>query len=126
MQCTFPYFENRPHVPIHLEYKGRKVRFLPLLDSGADFSIFYQQHALELDLNWNEGEKVKLINADGSEFVARQFMLPISLEDVGFIARICFVKHVFKFIPTIGRRDIFHQFRITIDEAVQQVTFSGR
>jgi hypothetical protein len=121
MHCTFPYFEDRPHIPLVVEYKGKPIRFLPLLDSGADFSIFYRVHANELGINWTEGEDIHLVNADGSSFHAKQFRMKIFIEGFPVFARLCFVDKVFNCTPVLGRRDIFHNFIITIDERAKNV-----
>lgn len=77
MSYKFPYFEGRPHVPVALEYQGSKARFLPLLDTGADFSIFYKSDAVRIGLDWDKGKEVTLLNADGSEFNAKEFSLEV-------------------------------------------------
>ena len=70
MRYKFPYFEDRPHIPVALEAKGKRARFLPLLDSGADFSIFYKSDAYRLGLDWETGKDIVLNNADNSNFHA--------------------------------------------------------
>ena len=73
MRCEFPYFEDRPHVPIILEFAGKRCRFIPLLDSGADYSVFSQSDAMRLGLDWSKGEPITFKNADGSSFEAKMF-----------------------------------------------------
>ncbi|MEK7528759.1 MAG: hypothetical protein AAB592_03250 [Patescibacteria group bacterium] len=99
-----------------IEYRGRVVRFLPLLDSGADFSVFHKADALRIGLNWSKGEKIDLENADGTSFKARQFNLNLYFENYKLKARICFVDSKKVSMPLLGRRDIFKHFKITINE----------
>ena len=116
MHYKFPYFEDRPHIPVALEFGGKKARFLPLLDSGADFSIFYKSDAVRLGLKWNDGKKVELSNADGSTFKAREFNIKVGIENKNFKAKICFINNKKHSIPLLGRKDIFKHFKITINE----------
>ena len=116
MRCKFPYFEDRPHIPIVLEYNGKRARFLPLLDTGADFSIFYKSDAIRIGLIWDAGENTKLCNADGTYFKAKQFKLDLEIEGFKFKANICFVDNKKSSMPLLGRANIFKKFKITILE----------
>lgn len=60
MHYEFPYFEGRPHIPIILHYKNNSVRFLPLLDTGADYSVFYKADAVRLGIDLNKGKEISL------------------------------------------------------------------
>ena len=126
MLYHFPYYEDRPHIPLILEHKGKGVRFLPLLDSGADFSIFPKLDAYRLNLDWDKGEKRSLVNSDGSSFEARQFSLNTDVEGTQFKMRICFLDGKQCPIPVLGRTDFFRHFRITIDEAAKMVELKKR
>lgn len=47
----------RPVIPIEVEYKGRKVKYEVLLDSGADNNIFHAALTPILGLSLEEGER---------------------------------------------------------------------
>lgn len=121
MRCKFPYFENRPHIPIRIRFNDKKLRFLPLLDTGADYALFYKSDAIRLGLNWSKGKKIKLDNADGSPFHAKQFNLEIDIEGFTFEAQICFVENDRSAMPLLGRAGIFEHFKITIHEREKYV-----
>lgn len=125
MYCKFPYFEGRPHIPIALENSGKRIRFLPLLDSGADFSIFYKSDALRLGLNWSEGRKVHLSNADGSGFLAYEFKLIIDIEGQKLPVKLCFIDCNESPMPLLGRSNIFDQFKILINERENLIEFQS-
>ena len=114
MHCKFPY--DRPHIPVTIEYNGNRVKFLPLLDSGADYSVFYKSDALRLGLDWNKGESIIFNNADGSTFTAKKFLLPIEIKGETFKTIICFVENKESYMPLLGRKDIFNHFYITLCE----------
>lgn len=116
MRFKFPYFEGRPHIPVKFICRGKSTRFLPLLDSGADFSVFYKSDAMRIGLDWKKGKKVNLENADGTSFKARQFNLEMAIEEYTFKARICFLDENKSSIPLLGRKDIFEHFKITIHD----------
>lgn len=121
MYSKLPYFEDHPHIPIKLKHKTKKTRFLPLLDTGADFSVFYKTDAIRIGLDWEGGKKIQLENADGSSFEVKQFELEVDIEGFTFPARICFAENNNSDIPLLGRADIFKHFRITVDEREKQV-----
>lgn len=116
MRCKFPYFEDRPHIPIALEWQNKRARFIPLLDTGADFSVFYKSDAIWLGLDWEKGKSIDLDNADGSSFHAKKFILTVDIEGYKFKAGVCFVENNRSSMPLLGRADIFDHFKITIDE----------
>lgn len=118
----FPYYKGRPHIPLILEYGNRERRILPLLDSGADFSIFHRQTLEALGLEWLQGKKRMLDNADGSVFEAREFRLSVNSDGLRFPARICFADEpTLLALPLLGRMDIFDKFMITVCEHDQYV-----
>lgn len=47
----------RPIIPIEIQYKGRKVRYEVLVDSGADSNIFDEQIGNPLGVKINSGKK---------------------------------------------------------------------
>lgn len=116
MHCKFPYFEDRPHIPIILEYNGNRVRFLPLLDSGADDCIFYRKDAQRLGLNWEEGKDIEMNSADGENFLVRQFLLTMEIEGEKIKVKISFAHKPYASMPLLGRRDVFKHFQIIISE----------
>lgn len=126
MQYKFPYFEDRPHIPIYLGAGEYKTRYLPLLDTGADFTTLCKHDAGVLGLDWDKGEEISLDNADGTEFKARMFTLPLEIEDLTFRSRICFIDTNTFSMPLLGRRDFFHHFIIAIDETSKMVELKRR
>jgi len=126
MRCTFPYFEDRPHIPIILHYRDQALRFLPLLDTGADFCVFSKFDAMRLGLDWKTGERAELSNADGSTFEAWKVYLPMSIEGYDMKVKVCFVDNPHCPMPLLGRTDVFKNFQITIDEKEKVVKMRTR
>lgn len=121
MRYEFPYFRERPHVPITIIVKGKQKRFLPLPDTGADCSVFRKIDAIQLGLNWQKGAKHTFENSDGSSFTVRKFRVQIKIENKKFPATICFTEKNTSAMPLLGRQDVFKHFKITIDEKNQEV-----
>lgn len=118
----YPYFQGRPHLPLILEYGNSQERFLPLLDSGADFSIFHRSALGILGLDWDHGAQRHYDNADGSSFLAREFVLSVEVGGIRFPARISFADDPsLRVRPLLGRTDIFEKFRIVFCEQEQYV-----
>lgn len=126
MLYRFPYFEDRPHIPITLIGPEKSIRYLPLLDSGADFTTLSRNDALFLGLKWDLGESVEFSNADGSTFDARLFKLPLIIEGLEMRVRVCFLDRRHSTMPLLGRSDVFRHFEIMIDEASQMVELRKR
>ena len=121
MHYRFPYFEDRPHLPIVLEYGCNRARFLPLLDTGADFTVLYRSDALRLGLNWDEGKDTTFHNADGSVFIAKEFTLKMEIEGFSFPATICFAENTKSAMPLLGRKGVLENFLVTLNEREQYV-----
>ena len=121
MSYHFPYFEDRPHVPITVIGPERRVRYIPLLDSGADYTTLSKKEAILLGLDWNQGEVISLANADGTGFDAKIFRLLLEIEGVTLFVRICFVDSNHCPMPLLGRFDVFRYFKIIIDESAHMV-----
>ena len=114
MYCSFPYYENRPHLPVVLHFGNKNLRFLPILDTGADYCVFTIFDALRLGLDWKTGEKTELSNADGSIFEAWKLYLPMSIEGYEMKVKICFVDNSYCQMPLLGRFDVFKHFRSSL------------
>lgn len=125
MYCKFPYFKGRPHIPLTIESTHERKRFLPVLDSGADFSVFYKSDALRLGLNWEEGESIQLLNADETVFWAKQFLLTVNIEGHQIPTKISFVDSNKTGTPLLGRHNVFKQFKILINEKEEFVEFQS-
>jgi len=115
MFYKFPYFEDRPHIPVAIESKGVRKRFLPLLDSGADFSVFAKSDAILLGLDWDQGKVIVLENADGTYFKGRTFKVKVVIQDVVIQTDLCFSEKS-NSMRLLGRKDLFKEFEILIDE----------
>jgi len=117
MCFEFPYFEDRPHVPVSLINGTQRIRVLPLLDSGADFSIFYKSDAIRLGLDWESGDETTFNNADGNSFLVKKFKISIEIEGVViFPAEIFFMENAKNSMPLLGRKGVFEHFEIVIRE----------
>ncbi len=125
MFCRFPYFKERPHIPITIDSVVGRKRFLPLLDSGADFCVFYKTDAFRLGLDWREGKAMKLSNADGTDFSAREFILDLTVEDHVLKTRICFIDSNRIGTPLLGHLNIFEKFKILVNEKEKYVEFKS-
>jgi hypothetical protein len=118
----FPYYKGRPHIPLVLEYGNRQERSLPLLDTGADFSIFHRSVSDSLGLDPAQGTLRQFNNADGSIFEVCEFRLSVEIAGARFPARICFAdQSALAEFPLLGRLDIFEKFRVTVCEQDQYV-----
>ena len=121
MSFSFPYFRGRPHVPITFEVGEIRKKFIPLLDSGADYSVFYRSDAIALGLDWKKGQPTSFQSANGSIFHARKFKLKLEIESVPFLADICFVENTKNQTRLLGRHGIFSTFDVLFQERKRRI-----
>jgi len=56
---------SRPVIPIELGYNGIFVRYLALIDSGADYSLFSAEVGARLGIDVLKGKRVSVIGIHG-------------------------------------------------------------
>jgi hypothetical protein len=125
MLPQWPGREYRPILMVEIFYNERRVQTPALLDSGADYSLFGKELAearLGIDFSKDRGE---LIFGVGNQIGFRRKVglhfgpLPKSIGcDAYFIDGLKFA--------LLGRKGVFSQLQIGLDEAARKVYMSIR
>ena len=61
---------SRPIIPIQIEYKGKKVGYEVLVDSGADWNLFHSVIGEIIGIDITSGKKLEFHGIGGGRFTA--------------------------------------------------------
>jgi hypothetical protein len=107
---------SRPVVPIALINGSQRVRYLALIDSGADYCIFHAEIGEQIGLEIESGKRLSFFGSSGQEQSA--FFHEIKLE-IGGHEVTCFAgfSHELQSLPygILGQVGFFDSFKITFD-----------
>lgn len=107
---------SRPVVPITLIHDQRRVRYLALIDSGADYCIFHAEIGEQIGLQIESGKRLSFFGSSGQEQSA--FFHEIKIE-VGGHEIPCFAgfSRELQSLPygILGQEGFFDNFKITFD-----------
>jgi hypothetical protein len=107
---------SRPVVPIALINGSQRVRYLALIDSGADYCIFHAEIGEQIGLEIESGKRLSFFGSSGQEQSA--FFHEIKLE-IGGHEFTCFAgfSHELQSLPygILGQDGFFDSFKITFD-----------
>src|SRR3989344_4134342 len=110
-----PY--KRPIIPITLRHEGNSIKYLALIDSGADFNIFDSEIAdiLKIDLSKLKEVKFSGINKD-AEATGRYTGVTLGIEKFMFESPVIFSDQIPSFgCGILGQQGFFNHFRIKFD-----------
>ena len=60
----------RPVIPIAVKNEGKKIDYLALIDSGADFCIFHSEIGEYLGIDIKSGKKLEFFGVTGDKKIA--------------------------------------------------------
>jgi hypothetical protein len=107
---------SRPVIPIALINNQRRVRYLTLIDSGADYCIFHAEIGEQIGLQIESGKRLSFSGSSGQEQSA--YFHEIKLE-VGGHEISCFAgfSRELQSLPygILGQEGFFDNFKITFD-----------
>ena len=107
---------SRPVVPIALINGSQRVRYLALIDSGADYCIFHAEVGEQIGLQIESGKRLSFFGSGGQEQFA--FFHEIKLE-IGGHEVTCFAgfSHELQTLPygILGQVGFFDKFKIAFD-----------
>lgn len=113
---------SRPVVPIALINGSQRVRYLALIDSGADYCIFHAEIGEQIGLVIESGKRLPFFGSSGQEQSA--FFHEIKLE-IGGHEVTCFAgfSHELQSLPygILGQVGFFDSFKITFDHTRERI-----
>jgi len=117
-------FIKRPVIPVEVKYNGNSIKYLALIDSGADFCIFHAQIGEALGIDIKKGKTLEFYGIVGDKKEAFFHNVLIS---VGGIEKECYCGFSYEFDETkmpygvLGQKGFFNLFKILMDYEKEQI-----
>ncbi len=117
MKIPYVSWRGRPSplVEVHIANRGKSVRTLAYLDTGATYSVFHADFAEELGLDIYSGERKDVTVGDGGMIPLYLFKLDVTIEQLKITAKIGFSDRLGTGINIIGREDILDKYVVCFD-----------
>lgn len=124
---TFDYIKiglwYRPIIPVTLELRGKELRYLALIDSGADFNIFHNEIADILKIDLSKGKKVPFQGISGIE--SNGVFAEVNLDLKGVMipkTLVLFSDSISKDgYGILGQQGFFNNFKVAFDYASKKI-----
>src|SRR6266576_3763224 len=118
---TFLYTKTgiwyRPLIPITLKLGKKEIKYIALIDSGADFNIFHEDIAkiLKIDLSKLKSMKFSGIK-EGAEGIGRFTSLDLGIDNTFFNSPVVFSNDISpNGYGILGQQGFFNHFKIQFD-----------
>lgn len=117
-------FIKRPVIPVEVKYNGNSIKYLALIDSGADFCIFHAQIGEAVGIDIKKGKMLEFYGIVGDKKEA--FFHNISIS-VGGIEKECYCGFSYEFDETkmpygvLGQKGFFNLFKVLMDYEKEQI-----
>lgn len=115
---------KRPVVPIEVKYNGNKIKYLALIDSGADFCIFHAQIGEALGIEIKNGKVLEFYGVTGEKKQA--FFHNISII-IGGWEKQCYCGFSHEFDENkmpygiLGQKGFFNLFKVSMDYEKEEI-----
>jgi hypothetical protein len=112
----FPEGLVRPllHVGIYYPPTGRKIRFLALIDSGADLSVAPGDVAVALGIDFGQGEPHRFRGIHGPPVLGYAHEVVLDVANYGLEVKMVFFPAERNYL-VLGQRGLFDSFRVLFD-----------
>lgn len=131
LPLTWRHPVKKPIVAVRISVGTNYQDTLALVDSGADYSIFYAEFAEVLGLKLTDGRLIRLIGLDNKQYPGYLHPIAIRLLDApsswsAIPAQVIFREnHPKRLGNLLGRRDFFRALRLGFDEG-KRTLYLGR
>lgn len=118
---------QRPVIPIAVKYKDKKINYLALIDSGADFCIFHSEIGKYLGINVENGKKLEFFGVTGDKKISYFHNITIN---IGGHDKECYCGFAPDFTAhkmpygILGQKGFFDLFKITMDYNKNRIELS--
>lgn len=115
---------KRPVIPIEVKYGENKIKYLALIDSGADFCVFHAQIGEAIGIDIKKGKVLEYYGINGDKEEA--FFHDISII-VGGWEKKCYCGFSYKLDETkmpygvLGQKGFFNLFKVLMDYEKEQI-----
>ncbi|OGK31340.1 hypothetical protein A3F29_02830 [Candidatus Roizmanbacteria bacterium RIFCSPHIGHO2_12_FULL_33_9] len=113
----------RPIIPVTLKHNKKELKYVALLDSGADFNIFHSELAEVLDIDLNKLSKNTFggINK-GTQGSSQMTVIEIGVDDYTFDAPVYFSPDIsLDGYGIVGQQGFFDKFKILFNLEAKKI-----
>ena len=120
-QKTFEYKKIgnfwRPILPVTLKHNKKELKYIALLDSGADFNIFHSDIAMVLDIDLTKLSKSSFSGINkGVRGTMQMTIIEIGIDNYTFNAPVYFSSDISPDgYGIVGQLGFFNKFKITFN-----------
>lgn len=118
---------QRPVIPIAVKYKDKKIDYLALIDSGADFCIFHSEIGEFLGMDIKSGKKLEFFGVTGDKKISYFHNIIIN---IGGHDKECYCGFAPDFSANkmpygiLGQKGFFNSFKIMMDYNKNRIELS--
>ena len=115
---------KRPVIPIEVKYNENTIKYLALIDSGADFCIFHAQIGEALGIDIKKGKALEFYGIIGDK---KEAFFHNILIGVGGLEKECYCGFSYEFDETkmpygiLGQKGFFNLFKVLLDYKKEQI-----
>jgi len=132
------YASFRPVIPIQVRYRGRATRYMALLDSGADVSMFHAEMAEVLGIDLKSSTEMVFYGVGHGKSTGYIHEVEINVGGWWVTCSVAFCPGMIRqdpldpsrtqglFYGILGQDGFFEQFNIKFDRSAKQVELSLR
>ncbi|MCL5406914.1 MAG: hypothetical protein M1429_00215 [Patescibacteria group bacterium] len=126
---AFPNHKSaqRPVIPITIKYKDKKIDYLTLIDSGADFCIFHSEIGEYLGIDIKSGRKLEFFGVTGDKKIS--YFHNVTL-NIGGNNKECYCGFAPDFTAhrmpygILGQKGFFDMFKVMMDYNKNRIELS--
>jgi len=116
---------RRPVIPIEVKYKGKSIKYLAIIDSGADFCIFHAQIGEAIGIDITKGKRLDFYGIVGDKEEA--FFHEDIIVNIGGHDKKCYCGFSQNFDKSkmpygiLGQKGFFDSFKVSMDYEKEQI-----
>lgn len=115
---------KRPVITIEVKYNGNAIKYLALIDSGADFCIFHAEIGEAIGIDIKSGKTLEFFGVIGEKKEAYFHKIIIN---IGGLEKECYCGFSYEFDKTkmpygiLGQKGFFELFKVAMDYEKEQI-----
>ena len=128
IDLTSPFskqFISRPIIPISLEYKGTKVRYEVLIDSGADFTILPIGLMSVLNIDMKNCREINFSGVGGEIIKGVITKIALGIGEHNYLTNVVFAE-ISGAIGILGQLGFFNFFKVSFDLKRKEIEITNK
>ena len=132
------YASFRPVIPIQVRYRGKATRYMALLDSGADVSMFHAEMTEVLGIDLKSGTEMVFYGVGHGKSTGYLHEVGINAGGWWVSCRVAFCPGMIRpdpldpsrtqglFYGILGQEGFFEQFNVKFDRSAKQIELNPK